>query len=679
MPLPHEGQGTAGATTPRRLFVYNGGFLWQSRLRRILSLAGYDISLGRPGEGDLVGVWGMSPTAQRGEAMAARHAAPLVRIEDAFLRSLFPGRSGEPPLGLLIDHAGLHFDPAHPSDLERLLAEHPLDDSALLARARAGIARMQDAHLSKYSATRLDADHPDPGFVLVIDQTAGDASVTASRADRSRFLEMLTFARQENPGQRIVLKTHPETARGFRPGHFRDDDAQPGITLYAGDASPWQLLESATAVYTVSSQMGFEAILAGHRPRVFGTPFYAGWGLTDDQDPLPRRQRKLTRAQLFAAAMILYPVWYDPYRDALCHFEDVLATLEARTRAWREDRAGWVAEGMRLWKRAPLQKVFGQVRRLRFEDDVDKSRALAERQGRNRMVWASRAQDDRAVRVEDGFLRSRGLGAELIPPLSLVCDPVGIYYDPRRPSRLEQLIAHRAARLRPDQTERAHRLIAALTSKGLSKYNLSGNLPTLPQGHRILVPGQVEDDASILHGSPDITSNATLLQQVRARNESAVIIWKPHPDVQAGLRRGAVDNPGEYADLTLERCDIAQVLENMHEVWTLTSLTGFEALLRGVNVTTLGVPFYAGWGLTRDLGPVPARRLAGPRPSIEALVHATLIDYPRYFDPKTGHACPVEVVVDRLANGDIPRPGPFNRTLSKLQGLFASQAHLWRR
>jgi capsular polysaccharide export protein len=119
------------------------------------------------------------------------------------------------------------------------------------------------------------------------------------------------------------------------------------------------------------------------------------------------------------------------------------------------------------------------------------------------------------------------------------------------------------------------------------------------------------------------------------------------------------------------------VLEHVDAVWTMTSLLGFEALLRGVPVTTLGAPFYAGWGLTIDRGDVPPRRRADL--SLEGLVHATLIDYPRYFDPKTGTPCPVEVVVARLAAGDLPTPGPGNRILSKLQGLFASQAHIWRR
>ncbi|WP_417206598.1 capsular polysaccharide biosynthesis protein [Antarctobacter sp.] len=671
------GTGHAGGTHPRRLFVYNGGFLRQRRLRRILSLAGYPVSLGRPGPADLIGVWGQSPYAHRGEAMAARTGAGLVRVEDAFLRSLHPGRAGEPPIGLLIDHTGVHFDGRAPSDLETLLNTHPLDDTALLDRARGIAARMREGHLSKYSATRLDVAVPEPGYVLVIDQTRGDASVRASGADRARFLEMLFVAREENPGARIVVKTHPETEAGYRAGHYTETDTGETVSLYDGPASPWTLLDGATAVYTVSSQMGFEAILAGHRPRVFGLPFYAGWGLTEDEDVIPRRTRKLTRAQLCTGALILYPRWYDPHGDRLCQIEDVLGALEARSRAWREDRTGWVASGMRLWKRAPLQKFFGQERRLRFEDDVDKAGDIAKAQGRRRMCWANKAQGE-TVRVEDGFLRSRGLGAELVPPLSLVLDSEGIYYDPTRPSALEGWIQRRALEMRPDQTQRTHSLIRDLVAESLSKYNLPGSLPDLPPGHRILVPGQVEDDASILTGSPTLRRNADLLARVRAENPDSVLLWKPHPDVEAGLRAGDVDQPDRWADAVLGTCDIGALLQEVDEVWTMTSLTGFEALLRGCRVVTLGAPFYAGWGLTRDLGPVPARRLHGPRPTLDALVHATLIDYPRYFDPLTNSPCSVESVVSRLKTGDIPSPGPVNRGLAKLQGLMASRAHLWR-
>ena len=108
----------------------------------------------------------------------------------------------------------------------------------------------------------------------------------------------------------------------------------------------------------------------------------------------------------------------------------------------------------------------------------------------------------------------------------------------------------------------------------------------------------------------------------------------------------------------------------------MTSLLGFEALLRGKPVTVTGAPFYAGWGLTRDLGEVPARRTA--RPDLVQLAHAALIAYPRYFDPVSNRPCPPEVVLERLATGRLPHPGALNRITAKLQGIFAAYAFLWR-
>ncbi len=654
----------------KNLFVYNGGFLTEGRVRRILDLAGYDIRLGTPDDDDLVGVWGHSPTAPRGEAIAARKNAPVLRVEDSFLRSVTLGRDGAPPLGLNIDSKGVHFDPSTRSDLELILTENPLDDTALLNRAKAGMALMQKHHISKYNAFDLDLPAPEPGYVVVIDQTRKDASIKASGADSNTFREMLFYAQTEHPGTRIIIKTHPETRAGHRKGYYKDADTSEQITLCDEPMSPWTLFEGAIAVYTVSSQMGFEAIIAGHKPVVFGQPFYMGWGLTDDRNHLQRRQRNLTRAQLFAAAMILYPTWYDPYHDRLCSFEEVLATLTSLSRAWRDDQHGWTAIDMRLWKRKPLQQVFGGPKPVRFA-----SKNVAQDQQRV-MRWAS-AGDTDAVLVEDGFLRSRGLGADLIAPLSLVLDDVGIYYDASRPSRLENLI-NASGDLAASERARAAALIARITDAGLSKYNLSGAEPTdLPKGRRILVPGQVADDASIKLGTTDVADNSTLLKTVRAANPAAIVIYKPHPDVEAGLRGGAVPNANEYADVVLTNADPIAAINAVDAVWTMTSLLGFEALLRGKEVICLGMPFYAGWGLTDDrCMPIP-RRTA--RVDLTALAHAALIDYPRYFDPITGLACPPEVIVDRIENNDLPSAGRANRALAKAQGLFASYAYIWRR
>jgi len=677
-----QGHDAAEKIPSRRLFVYNGGFLTQKRVRRILSLSGWDIKLGAPKEGDWVGVWGQSPTSHRGETVAEQRDAPVLRVEDAFLRSVLPGREGSPPLGLLLDEKGVHFDSSRPSDLETLLATHPLDDTHLLNRARNAIDWIKRAHLSKYNAFSPETALPDSPYALVIDQTKGDASISGAGADASRFQEMLYWAQEENFGQKILIKTHPETAMGHRQGHFGPEHETDLIKLVTDPVSPWALMEGAVRVYTVSSGMGFEAIYAGHKPRVFGQPFYAGWGLTDDRFPVQRRQRQLTRVQMFAAAMILYPKWYDPFRDQLCELEEAIAILEADTKAWRSDRRGYVANGMRLWKRRPLQQVFGREKRVIFEDDTSAAVKRAKDEDRALMVWASKSNDmldaAGALRIEDGFLRSRGLGADLIAPLSLVSDDLGIYYDPTGESRLERMIAE-AAKLPPAALERAERLITRLKSKRLSKYNLNRPaLPELPDGHRILVPGQVEDDASIQLGAGEVRTNRALVEAARAANPNAVILYKPHPDVEAGLRDGVLRaDETVAADLVLSDTDPIALLDHVQEVWTMTSLLGFEALLRDIPVTCFGAPFYAGWGLTADLGPTPNRRAA--RPSLNALVQATLIDYPRYFDPITKRPCPVEVVVDRLTDNNIPKPGPLNRSIAKLQGVFASYAWIWRR
>lgn len=687
MTTPDHDPNTAEAS-PRRLFFYNAGFLRQPQVRRILHLAGHELRLGLPGPRDGVVVWGRSPVAARGEAIAARRGVPLVRIEDAFLRSVRPGRTGAPPLGLLIDPYGVHFDSTAPSALERLLVNHPLDNSNLLQRARDGISRIMALDLSKYNIHDPALTPPPPGYVVVVDQTLGDASIRHSGASAATFRDMLVIAQEENPGARVIIKSHPETALGLRPGHYGRDDSTGRVSLLSTAVSPQALLNGAVAVYTVSSHLGFEAILAGHRPRVFGQPFYAGWGLSRDEHPLPRRHRALTKAQLFAAAMILAPTWYDPCRDRLCNFETALDQLEAEVRAFREDRHGHIALGMRLWKRGRLQAVFGREKPLRFIDDPTRAVALAGAEGRGLLVWAGTESAGLAApvirRVEDGFLRSTGLGADLIPPLSLVADDLGIYYDPRRESRFERLMT---TPLPPYGAARAERLVASLIAAGLSKYNLTAaTLPDLPPGHRILIPGQVEDDASIRLGAGAVRSNLGLLQAARAANPNAVLIYKPHPDVEAGLRPGrisAADLTG-LADAVARHADPIALIAACAEVWTMTSLLGFEALLRGKPVTCLGTPFYAGWGLTRDLGPVPERRLRAadghplPRPDLRTLAHAALIAYPRYFDPVSRRPCPPEVVVERLAQGTVPAPGWGNRALAKAQGWLAGHAWLWR-
>lgn len=648
-------------TERKRLCVYTGGFLTGGRLRRLLELSGWDVQVGVPGEDDWVGIWGRTPRAWRGEAVAEWAEAPILTVEDAFLRSVHPGRvRSEEPVGICIDKTGVHFDGTAPSDLETLLATHPLDDTGLLNRARHAIDSLKYWHLGKYSATDPTIDPPDPGYVVVIDQTQGDAALMG--AGRADFLEMLTFAAEENPASDILIKTHPETLSDARKGHFGASDASERVHLITEPISPWRLLEGAVGVYTHSSTLGFEAIFAGHQPRVFGQPFYAGWGLTRDENAPARRERTLTRAQMFAAAMILYPKWYDPTSDALCEIEQVIAHLGAKARAWREDRQGYVAVGMKPWKRPHLAAMLGREVPVKF------SRRMPAKSARKAVVWGMDDAPKGTWRMEDGFLRSRGLGAELVPPISFVLDQPSLYVDPAQAGRLDALIA-KSPQLPVGEIRRAEALMARINQLGLTKYNLSAAAPDLPDaGQTILVAGQVEDDASIIYGASATRTNLELLQKTRAANPDACILWKPHPDVEAGLRKGRVEDSDleGLADLALLNIGASEALKLADEVWTITSTIGFEALLRGIPVTCLGMPFYAGRGLTNDLVARPEHRSGDV--TLPGLVHACLIAYPRYGDPRDGTPLSPEEAVTLLAQGfKIPRRNAF---LARLQALL---------
>lgn len=254
-------------------------------------------------------------------------------------------------------------------------------------------------------------------------------------------------------------------------------------------------------------------------------------------------------------------------------------------------------------------------------------------------VWGSVSIPDHLVgqqitRVEDGFLRSVGLGADLTQPISWVFDDVGIYFDATRPSRLENIL--NTADFSPELIARANELVKRIVSLGLSKYNLDSygaqdSLKRLPKGRKvILVPGQVETDASIALGSSEIKSNLALTRLVRAHNPDAWIIYKPHPDVVAGVRQ-----PGHgesqvclYCDEVIRNGSTIELIEKVDEVHTMTSLTGFEALLREKKVFCYGLPFYAGWGLTQDVSPCTRRTR---HLSLAELVAGALILYPRYL------------------------------------------------
>jgi capsular polysaccharide export protein len=144
-------------------------------------------------------------------------------------------------MGLVIDRTGMHFDATRPSDLETLLARHPLDNTALLDRARDVMARMVEATCPNTAPWTHRWSRPPRASSLIVDQTRGDASIRLGEANADSFAEMLTWARQDHPDATLVIKTHPETQAGHREGHFDRGTLPAGVVIEDRPISPYRL------------------------------------------------------------------------------------------------------------------------------------------------------------------------------------------------------------------------------------------------------------------------------------------------------------------------------------------------------------------------------------------------------------------------------------------------------
>ena len=651
-----------------------------SRIPHLSVFLGGEVRLAGKGQENTctaVAGWGHKPTADKARRYALEHGLPYVAVEDGFLRSLRLGCEGAEPLSLVVDHTGIYYDATGPSDLENLLNGGGWEAPALMASAEKALAAIIHHGLSKYNHAPEASPHllgeaaPDSPRVLIIDQTMGDASVSLGLAGASSFAAMLADAKIRFPGARIFVKTHPDVLAGKKQGYLTAQAKAEGATLIAGDVSPLSLLAQADEVYTVTSQMGFEALMLGRRVHCFGMPFYAGWGLTEDAVSCPRRTKKRTFLEVFAAAYLLYARYVNPVTGRLCDIHDTIARLAVQREKNEQNRGFHACFGYSLWKhphaRAYLQSTGASFRFFKYFHGEQRAVRCAARHGGDVVAWSSKCVDGRLeelcrragvslVRMEDGFIRSVGLGSEFQWPYSLVLDRRGIYYDPTQPSDLEIMLQGMPKRKEHDVLcARARALREYIVAKGLTKYNVGQRAlsrDNWPSDRRVLlVPGQVEDDASVRRGGCGIRGNLELLREVRRRNSDAFIIYKPHPDVEVKNRKGRIDDAEalRVADEVVRDVRMDALLAVVDEVHTLTSLTGFEALLRGVKVCAYGGPFYAGWGLTEDCATERAflaRRTACL--TLDELTAGVLLLYPSYYDWQTASFCTAEDVCNRL-------------------------------
>ncbi|KPF90541.1 capsule biosynthesis protein [Novosphingobium sp. AAP83] len=445
---------------------------------------------------------------------------------------------------------------------------------------------------------------------------------------------------------------------------------------WIGDVDPWSVLENAGQLIAHGND---EWVAIARLCAVPVQVLSAGRYGTPADTPADLDSKAL---QAISAAR-----YTDPFTGQPATIAQTIALLAEWRRLIASNRSISAACGMAWWKRDEIRRflwVPGQT--LHIVSRATKALKIARRAGGAVAIWPSRvsptllaeaaSQGTPLVRVEDGFVRSVGLGSNLVPPSSVVVDRRGIHFDPSSPSDLEHILATNT--FTPALIDRAGALRQTILASGISKYSVGtgSTVPLRTPGRRIvLVPAQVEDDMSVIAGGGGLQSNLELLRRARALEPDAEIWFRPHPDVDAGHRKGAVADEDvlQIADRIVRGGGMATLLDAVDAVHVNTSLTGFEALMRGLEVTCHGTPFYAGWGLTRDLGTVPDRR--GRRLALDELVAGVLILYPRYLDPVSGLPCPPEVLIQRMSAAHTPNRLGWVEPLRRLQGRF--MAH-WR-
>ncbi|MDL0105844.1 capsular polysaccharide biosynthesis protein [Campylobacter vicugnae] len=634
--------------------------------------------------------WGRKESGKKAIELSTKFNGKFKLLEDGFIRSVGLGVDGAKLLSIVEDDIGIYYDATSQSRLEKILSEHKFDNE-LLQESKWCIDFITTHNISKYNnAPNISKnliqkyELENSNNILIIAQTDGDASLVYGLGDKFSTTDMIDAAIKENPNSNILLKIHPDVLSGKKKSDINISNLDSKIKIITEDINPISLLKHINKVYTKTSGMGFEALMCGCECVCFGMPFYAGWGLSDDRVQAPlRRNRTLSIEELFAGAYILYAKYIDAYTGQNTTLKRVLPQINTLKNArLNECKKQKFLFGFSVWKRKFMRPFLGE--NLNYISVFSKNplkSALKAGLDTNSLVyiWGKKEYlelqkwcDENSVniiRVEDGFIRSVGLGSDLTRPYSLVFDDVGIYFDTTSPSRLENILNYH--KFSSSELEAAKKLKDILIDSKISKYNDDKDgIISSKNGKKIaLVIGQVEDDASVRIGA-DGMKNIELLEQARLNSPNSHIIYKPHPDVVSGNRIGLVDidQALKYCDEVLEGVSMPTLLDLADEIHTMTSTSGLEAILRGKRVICYGRPFWAGWGLSDDKKPQPRRYRSL---SSDELVAGAYLLYPKYVHPINLKPCNASDLILALQEQRAKLQKPVNALLHKIKSLYA--------
>ncbi len=608
---------------------------------------------------DCIYVWGMKKSGQKIRKQKKRLGnLRICYLEDGFIHS-FGRKKTRIPLSICKDKNGIFYNFKSKSDLFSLIKE-PLSDKDTL-RSKKIISQWKKFGISKYNYTNF-LEPPKEPYILLIDQTFGDLSISYGGADVTSFKRMFDFAKQKWPNFLIVIKLHPEVINRRKKGCLDQKlYYEKNVKVISELGQLNNLIESCTALCVVTSQVGFEGLIYEKEVHVFGNPFYAGLGLTIDHCLFKERERKFHSSleQLVFSSLVKYQTYLDPRNKKICELEKIIEYLYEIRKINDFFPNNLNCLNLTPWKARQINRYLSGLIDIKIVPFKRHKQSM-----KNVLVWGKSnnpvnelIKTDTFISVEDGFIRSVGLGGDLFRPMSLLFDKKGIHYDYANPSDLEDLLQNRV--VNEQELKRSKELIRELKINEISKYNLiyKKNLFCKNKIYNkkiILVLGQVETDNSIIYGVPKNKikpTNFSLVCKVKEDYPNHYIIYKPHPDLEEGLRSKGLEenNIKLVADSIANNTAINDLFKIADMVAVFTSLGGFEALIREIPVTCYGLPFYSGWGLTDDkFIDDSIRKRRRRKLSLVELVFIAIVEYPYYFSFKFNCQTEIENIIEEM-------------------------------
>jgi len=244
------------------------------------------------------------------------------------------------------------------------------------------------------------------------------------------------------------------------------------------------------------------------------------------------------------------------------------------------------------------------------------------------------------VLLEDGFIRSIGLGVESAPSFSLVEDNIGIYYDATKYSKLENILNSYNFNDDKELLKKASLAIKLIKQHNISKYNSAPLIDNIfikryklnSNKTKVLIVAQTAGDSSLNYGLANKFTTSQIINEAKNDNPNSQIYIKIHPDVLSGKKRSDIVKNDIPKDCIIIDKDINPIslLKYFDKVYTKTSGMGMEALILNKEVHTFGMPFYARWGLTIDKLECKRRKR---ELSTKELFAGAYILYTKYFNP----------------------------------------------